>query len=251
MSGLRNFKITLAYDGTSFFGWQAQPEKRTVQSVLEQALSTLLGHFPKIIASGRTDTGVHALGQVINVCTESTIPSQGLLKGLNSLLPDDVKAQAVEETDVNFHARYMARSKIYAYAIYTTENLNPFLSRYALHVPHKQDIPAMKKAAKYILGEHDFASFMGTGSSVKDTTRTIMESSFTERCDKLYYVIEGSGFLRHMVRNIVGTLLLVGKGLLTPHDMEAILNAKDRTIAGPTAPAQGLYLVGVRYEKGD
>jgi tRNA pseudouridine38-40 synthase len=247
MSALRNFKITLAYDGTNFFGWQAQPEKRTVQSVLEETLSTILGHFPNIIASGRTDTGVHALGQVINVCTESTIPCQGLLKGLNSILPDDVKAQSVEETSVNFHARYMAKSKIYAYAIYTTETPNPFLSRYSLHVPYGLDIPAMKEASKIILGEHDFASFMATGSSVKNTLRTIMESSFIEGRDKLYYVIEGSGFLRHMVRNIVGTLLLVGRGSLASNDMEKILDATDRTKAGPTAPANGLYLVGVRY----
>ncbi|MCD6569540.1 MAG: tRNA pseudouridine(38-40) synthase TruA [Deltaproteobacteria bacterium] len=243
----RNVKVTLAYDGSGFNGWQIQPGLRTVQGVLEDALGKTLGDIPRIVASGRTDIGVHALGQVLNIHIGSTIPAYGLLRGLNSILPDDIAIRSVEDVALEFHARYMAKSKIYVYSVDTFDTPSPFLRRYSLHVRHKLDIPAMAEAAGFMVGEHDFSSFMGAGSLVKSTKRMIIRSSVIEKGCRIYYVVEGSGFLRHMVRNIVGTLLLIGKGKLSPYDIKGILDAKDRSKAGPTAPPQGLYLVGVKY----
>jgi tRNA pseudouridine38-40 synthase len=247
MPKTRNLKIILAYDGAGFMGWQIQPEVRTVQETLESALEKILGHTARVHASGRTDTGVHALGQAVNVHTSSSIPTHGLLRALNSKLPGEISIVSVEDVDPDFHARFMAKSKKYVYIIDTSSLISPFLARYAVHVKERLDIPAMQQAAGYLVGEHDFTSFMGAGSSVKTTQRRILAAEVIPHGEKIFFYIHGSGFLRHMVRNIAGTLLLIGNGELAPQEMVKILEKKDRSCAGPTAPPQGLYLVGVDY----
>jgi tRNA pseudouridine38-40 synthase len=247
VSLIRNFKLVLAYDGAGFMGWQIQPGVRTVQETLESSLEKIFDHPVRIIASGRTDTGVHALGQVANFHAESSIPTDGLLRGLNAVLPGDVSVISVTDASPEFHARYMARSKSYLYVMDTKEVRNPFLERYALHVRFPLDVQAMRESAKYLLGEHDFISFLASGSEVRTSVRTMTASEVMSRGSKVFFWIQGSGFLRHMVRNIVGTLLLVGRGKLLPEDMQRIIALKDRSYAGPTAPPQGLYLIGVEY----
>lgn len=247
MPNLRNLKIILAYDGAGFMGWQVQSGVRTVQETFESALEKILGHKVRTIASGRTDTGVHAFGQVVNVHIKSKIPVDGMLRALNSSLTSEISVLSVEEASRDFHARFMAKSKEYVYIIDTSGIASPFLARYALNVREKLNISAMQRAARYLLGEHDFTSFMGSGSSVKTTQRKILVSEVISRGTRVLFYIRGSGFLRHMVRNIVGTLLLIGKEKLAPEEMERILALRDRALAGPTAPPQGLYLVGVEY----
>lgn len=243
----RYFKLILAYDGSEFVGWQTQAQGRTVQGVLETALQTILGEPQRVIAAGRTDAGVHALGQVVSLRTTSKIPVDALKRALNGSLPPDVTVVAVAEVAAGFHARYMAKSKQYAYIIDTSAQRNPFLRRYCLPVDYPLDLEAMQRAAALLVGEHDFAAFMGVGSPVKTTTRRVSTSELIRNDTRIIYLIEGSGFLRHMVRNIVGTLLLVGRGTLVPEAVMEIIAGRDRAKAGPTAPPGGLYLVGVRY----
>lgn len=245
----RNIKLTLAYDGSAFQGWQAQATGRTVQGVLEEALAKILGGTPRTIAAGRTDAGVHALGQVANVRTGATITVEALKRALNALLPEDVVVHAVMDAGDDFHARYLAKAKRYVYIIDASPDPSPFLSRYTLKVDYPLDIPAMRQAAVSFIGEHDFASFMAAGSPVNSSIRQIMVSELPMKNDRLYYIIEGSGFLRHMVRNIVGTLLMVGRGNLRPEHISGIIESRDRSKAGPTAPPQGLYLAAVNYEE--
>jgi tRNA pseudouridine38-40 synthase len=249
MPSFRNIKLTIAYDGSGFLGWQMQACGRTVQGVLEETLSKILGNAPRTIAAGRTDAGVHALGQVVNVRTQSTIPTEALMRALNALLPEDIAVHAAQEVAEGFHARYLAKFKRYCYIIDASPRRSPFLSRYTLKVDYPLDIHAMQQAALCFIGEHDFAAFMGTGSPVKSTIRKITVSELVPKDTRLYYIIEGSGFLRHMVRNIVGTLLLVGRNALAPEDISGIIEGRDRSSAGPTAPPQGLYLVAVNYEE--
>lgn len=247
MPTVRNLKIILAYDGADFHGWQIQTGLRTVQETVENALEKILGHTVRVTASGRTDAGVHAMGQVINFITPSAIPEKGLLSAMNSVFPSDITAVEVKEVHLNFHARYMARSKAYVYIIETAEIFSPFLSRYALHLPGMLDIEAMSLSAKMIEGEHDFSSFMAAGSTVKTTRRRVLAAEISTRHSQIYFFVQGSGFLRHMVRNIVGTLVLVGQGKMMPDEIAQIMTRRDRAFAGPTAPPQGLYLVGVNY----
>ena len=249
MPTLRNLKSILAYDGAGFHGWQIQPGKRTVQETVETALESILQHSVRVTASGRTDAGVHALGQVIHFFTPVNIPEKGLLKAMNSVFPSDITALDVKEVGPSFHARYMAKSKSYIYIINTGEVFSPFLSRYALHLPGRLDVDAMRLAAKMLEGEHDFRSFMAAGSNAKTTMRKIMAAEVTSKSDQIFFFFQGSGFLRHMVRNIVGTLILVGQGKIVPYEILRILSCRDRSSAGPTAPPQGLYLVGVDYGK--
>jgi tRNA pseudouridine38-40 synthase len=247
MPGLRNIQIILAYDGSGYHGWQIQEGAATIQETVEKALAGILEHEVRVTASGRTDAGVHALGQVISFQTSTAIPEQGLLRAMNSTLPPDIAVLKVREVGMDFHARYSASAKSYVYVMEASEVMSPFLFRYALHHPWRLDTEAMDRAARTIEGEHDFTSFMGAGSGVKTTRRRVMESRIFTRGSKVVFFIRGSGFLRHMVRNIVGTLIPIGQGKMPPGDMERILMLKDRTKAGPTAPPQGLYLVGVEY----
>ena len=247
---MRNLRITLAYDGSAFHGWQFQTATRTVQETVEKSLRDILGHEVRVTASGRTDAGVHALGQVINFQTCSKIPAQGLLRALNSVFPPDLSARDVRDVSQDFHARYLALSKKYVYVVDTSAIPSPFLSRYVMHLPGELDIRAMRHAAHALKGQHDFSSFMGAGSSVKTTIREIYDFEIFGKGSRVFFCIRGSGFLRHMVRNIVGTLIPAGQGAMTPRDVKRILELRDRTQAGPTAPPQGLYLVEVEYGEG-
>lgn len=244
---MRNIKSEIAYDGSGYSGWQIQADDRTVQEVMENALTMILGHPVRVTAAGRTDAGVHALGQVINFTTGSSIPLQGLLRGLNAVLPGDVAVLSTVEVPLSFHARTMARSKTYVYVMDLSPVRNPFLHRYALHVGVQLDTDAMLQAAHVLKGEHDFASFQAAGSEVKTTVRVITTAEVVRKGDRVYIWMQGSGFLRHMVRNIAGTLLQIGLGRLDPPDMQRIMDLNDRSHAGPTAPPQGLYLVRVDY----
>lgn len=253
---MRNIRLVLAYDGTDFHGWQRQPHALTFQEVLETAVTRITGDKTKLSASGRTDAGVHAARQVANFKTACPIPCRNLIKALNDILPASVRVRNAEEVAPSFHARYSAISKTYRYRILQGAICPPFLARYVYHHPYRLDFEAMAQAAKLLDGEHDFTSFAGTDPADKcskkregENVRRVFHSRIAvrEKLPLIVYEIRGSGFLYHMVRNIVGTLLEVGNGKLTSEDIPAILEARDRSRAGPTAPASGLWLVKVDY----
>lgn len=250
---MRNLKITLAYDGSDFYGWQVQPERATVQGTLAAAIERVTGSKVLPQGSGRTDAGVHALAQVASCQVDAGIPTENLTRALNHVLPPAVRVLGVEEAAPEFHARKSARAKTYRYRIYRGEICPPFLARYVYHHPYPLDEEAMQDAAAAIPGEHDFTSFAavdperGREEEESSNVRTIYSSEWTRDGEELIYTVRGSGFLHHMVRNLVGTFLLVGKGTLDRAGMKRILEARDRSTAGPTAPACGLYLVSVEY----
>lgn len=247
----RRIKLTLAYDGTNYNGWQLQIRPRgvrTIQGVLEEKLRILTQEDIKVVASGRTDAGVHALGQVVHFDTTSTIPVERFPQALLSLLPLDIVPLKAEEVDDSFHARYSARWKTYRYTFDTASMPHVFWRRYAYHYPYPLDRSAMAQAAEYLLGQHDFRSFCASGSSVKDYVRTITACEFKTEGRLLMLDITGDGFLYNMIRIICGTLLEIGRGKLKPEAMKKIIAAQDRNAAGPTAPAHGLCLLEVGYE---
>jgi tRNA pseudouridine38-40 synthase len=253
-AAIRNLRLLLAYDGTSLHGWQRQPNLATVQDCVEKAIVRVVGEPVKLYASGRTDAGVHALGQVANFATCCPIPEANLQRALNHVLPPDVRVRAVNEAAPDFHARYAARSKTYRYRILQADVCSPFMWRYVWHYPYVLDRRLMAEAAGAFAGEHDFTSFAASGTSDEDDSEPSMVRSvfsskvlWRERSAMLIYEIRGNGFLHHMVRNLVGTLVEVGRGRFTPADVLRILQARDRTCAGPTAPPQGLCLMRVDY----
>jgi tRNA pseudouridine38-40 synthase len=249
----RNLKLTLAYDGTDFHGWQVQPDLPTIQGTLAEAIRRLTGAEVLPQGSGRTDAGVHALAQVASCEVDSPIPTANLVIALNDILPAAIRVLSVEEAPAEFHARKSARAKTYRYRIYRADICPPFLARYVYHHPFPLDEDAMKAAAREVEGTHDFTSFAavdperGREDDESSSVRTISLSRWERSSDELVYIVRGSGFLHHMVRNLVGTFLLVGKRTLSPADVRRILDAKDRSVAGATAPACGLYLVNVEY----
>ncbi len=250
---VRNLKITLAYDGSDFHGWQVQPERATVQGELAAAIERVTGSKVLPQGSGRTDAGVHALAQVASCQLDAGIPTENLPRALNHVLPPAIRVLSVEEVGPEFHARKSARAKTYHYRIYRGEICPPFLARYVYHSPYPLDEEAMQDAAMVIVGEHDFTSFAavdperGREEEEASNVRTIYSSEWKREGEELIYTVRGSGFLHHMVRNLVGTFLLVGKGTLDRAGMKRVLEARDRSAAGPTAPACGLYLVSVEY----
>jgi tRNA pseudouridine38-40 synthase len=250
---VRNLKITLAYDGTDFFGWQVQPGKPTVQGALAEALARVTGDAGELPqGSGRTDAGVHALGQVATVRTVSPIPVENLVIALNDTLPKSVRVLATDEVGEDFHARRSAKAKTYRYRVWREAICPPFVARYVTHHPYPLDEGAMAEAAGVIVGEHDFTSFAAVDAEKgsdeeRSKVRTVFSSQFGREGAELIYEIRGNGFLHHMVRNLVGTFFLVGKGTLKPADVSAILEKKSRSAAGATAPPEGLYLVSVEY----
>jgi tRNA pseudouridine38-40 synthase len=265
---VRTFKITLAYDGTDLVGWQRQPAGLSVQLALEEALSRLQGQAVTVVGAGRTDAGVHASGQVASVTLDVAHDVITLRRALNAVLPPSIRVLAVEDVPRGFHARFGAVSKTYHYRLLNGPVASPFLRRHAWHVPWALDTAAMAEAAGRLVGEHDFAAFQSTGGDVRTTVRRILRSELREielpaagdaspaavpaaETDARLFVydVEGSGFLRHMVRAIVGTLVDVGSGRATPDLVPALLERPDRALAGPTAPAAGLCLVGVRYDE--
>jgi tRNA pseudouridine38-40 synthase len=245
---MRNLKITLAYDGTDFCGWQIQPGRPTIQGQLEAVLAEIEGAAVKIHGSGRTDAGVHALAQVASFHLANPIPLENLRKAVNRLLPEAIRVLRVEEAPADFHARYRATAKTYEYRIWREEICPPLLSRYVFPFPYPLDEKSMQQAAQRLSGTRDYRSLAShDGEATESTVRTIFASSLDRQSEQLVYRVRGSGFLHHMVRNAVGTLIEVGRGNLTPGDIDRILEARDRSAAGPTAPARGLFLVQVEY----
>ena len=250
---MRNLRLLLAYDGSGFSGWQVQPGSATIQGELANAIGRITGEKVLPQGSGRTDAGVHALGQVATFTTESPIPSDNLVKALNDILPASIRVLEAAEAPLEFHARRSARAKTYRYRIYRGPVCPPFLARYVWHYPYPLNDGTMEKAAALVIGEHDFTSFaavdpeLGRDQENISNVRRISESSWKRDGGELLYTVRGSGFLHHMVRNLVGTFILVGKQSLPAQDVIRILQARNRSAAGPTAPAGGLYLVSVEY----
>jgi tRNA pseudouridine38-40 synthase len=252
---MRNLKVTVSYDGADFSGWQVQPDAATVQGTLASAIGRITGEKVLPQGSGRTDAGVHALAQVMTFVTESSVPTGNFLRALNDILPASVRVLEVTEVPPEFHARHSARAKTYRYRIYRESICPPFLARYVWHYPYPLDEEAMARAAPLVAGEHDFTSFAAVdperGRQREDepasNVRTIFASVWERSGEELVYTVRGSGFLHHMVRNLVGTFILVGRGTLQPDDITRILEARQRSAAGATAPASGLYLVSVEY----
>ena len=250
---MRNLKVILAYDGTDFCGWQVQPDAQSVQGALSQAIGRVTGEKVLPQGSGRTDAGVHALGQVASFSIASPIPAENLSKALNDVLPASIRVLEVTEQPAEFHARKSARAKTYRYRIYRDAICPPFLARYVWHYPYPLDDDKMNRAAAGVVREHDFTSFAAVDSEHSrdsagaSNVRRIFESEWRREAEELIYTVRGNGFLHHMVRNLVGTLLLAGKRTLQPEDIVQILQARNRSAAAATAPANGLYLVSVEY----
>lgn len=250
---MRNLKIILAYDGSEFSGWQVQPNAATIQGMLASAIGRLTGEKVLPQGSGRTDAGVHALGQVATFVTQSPMPAGNLVKALNDVLPASIRVLEATEAPLEFHARKSAHAKTYRYRIYREAICPPFLARYVWHYPYPLDEEAMQRAAGFVIGEHDFTSFAAVDPERRredetiSNVRQILTSTWKRDDEELVYLVRGSGFLHHMVRNLVGTFVLVGKSTLRPGDITDILAARSRSAAGATAPASGLYLVSVEY----
>ena len=260
---MRNLRLKLSYDGAEFAGWQVQPGRTTVQGALASAIGRLSGENVLPQGSGRTDAGVHALAQVASFRTASVIPAENWMRALNDILPASIRVLEVTEAAPEFHARTSARAKTYRYRIHRGAICPPFLARYVWHYPYPLEESAMVAGASVIVGEHDFTSFAAVDperaeriaaeedirtSNIRTTNvRTIFSSSWSREGEELIYTVRGSGFLHHMVRNLVGTFVLMGKGTVSLEDLRRILDARERTAAGPTAPASGLYLVEVEY----
>jgi tRNA pseudouridine38-40 synthase len=244
---MRNIKLTLCYDGTEFHGWQSQPGLRTVQQVLEDALEQLTGVRPSTTASGRTDAGVHALGQVVHFLTASRHEPETFVRALNALMPRDVRVLEARELPQAFHATLDARSKRYRYVIDNGRVASPFQLRYSWHVPTPLDVPAMNRAGQRLLGRHDFRSFETDWPNRTSSVRTIHDLTVDRREELVRIEVEADGFLYNMVRSIAGTLMLVGRGKRPEEWVSDVLTAESRVAAGPTAPPQGLFLVKVCY----
>jgi len=245
---MRNIKLILSYDGTHFYGWQVQPNKRTIQGVVEKCVNTMVDANTRITGSGRTDAKVHALAQVANFRTESQIDCKGFMKGLNSLLPQDVRVTDVLEEGEDFNSRRSATSRKYRYLIFNGGVPSPFIRNYVWSVRSYLNTDAMQDAGEALLGVHDFSSFVGGKNETSSTVREVLNFSVVRiNEDFISIEIEANAFLRHMVRNIVGTLFDVGLGKMGLNEFLGVLNARDRRAAGITAPPQGLYLVEVMY----
>jgi tRNA pseudouridine38-40 synthase len=251
---LRNIRLTVAFDGTAYCGWQIQKNEATIQGTLTRALEQIAGEPVNLVGSGRTDAGTHARALVANFLTRSSIAPVSLVRGLNSSLPVDIRILSARRASAGFNARRDALGKIYRYQIFRGSVLPPHLAREHFHYPYPLDRTAMERAAAFFVGEHDFAAFAArSGKSVEEahlrsgTIRTIHRCDLKQGGRRLVLTIHGDGFLHHMVRNIAGTLLEVGRGRLCPEQIPAIFAKKDRTLAGFTAPAHGLILVRVIY----
>ncbi len=246
---VRNIKLTLEYDGTSYCGWQRQPKVSTVQGCLEKGLASVFKQEVKTVAAGRTDAGVHATGQVVSFKLENRISLSVVKTAINSCLPDKIRIKKVKEVDLDFHAQRSALSRVYRYIIYNDSSFPPFYSRFVQQVTFPLRIEKMKYASNFLLGEHDFSSFQSQGSPTVSSWRRIDRISFIYRKKVIIIYIKASSFLYRMTRNIVGTLVEVGRGKIPCSQMKTILEARDRKSAGPTVPPRGLYLVRVNYDR--
>ena len=244
---MRNLALTVSFDGTNYAGFQIQKNAPTIQEILEATLRKILKEKVRLLAAGRTDAGVHAVAHVATVKTTSSIPSFALKRALNSLLPQDIAVQKVKEVPLSFHPRYEAISKRYRYTIRNHPSRSPFDRLYTTFYPYPLDLAAMRRAARYLIGKNDFKSFQAKDKKGRSSVRNIRHLSIRRKSPYLVIDIEGDGFLYKMVRNMIGTLLEVGRGKRRPADIQKILSKKDRSGAGPTAPARGLCLLSVRY----
>jgi tRNA pseudouridine38-40 synthase len=244
---MRNLKLTLAYDGTEFHGWQIQPQLRTIQGELQQALQKLFNHEVDVTGSGRTDAGVHAHGQVANVQTIRTMETGAVLLGANALLPREIRVLAVDEVGPEFHARRSARSKTYEYRIWRPSIVDPFRLRYVYAFRYPICEETLDAGTAQFIGTHDFTSFCATATEVENRTRTIFEASWDRTGAEWVFRIRGNGFLQYMVRTIAGTLLEIGQGRMRPEGVAEIFAARDRRLAGPSLPPHGLHLMVVEY----
>ena len=248
---MRNLKLVLSYDGTEFSGWQIQPGAATIQGALALAIGRVTGENILPQGSGRTDAGVHALGQVASFGTQSPIPPENLVIALNDILPGAIRVLEASEVPGEFHARKSARAKTYRYRMYRGAICSPFIARFVWHYPYPLDEDQMQEVAGMIVGEQDFTSFAAVdperGREEMSNVRQIFSSSWKRQSDEFVYTVRGTGFLHHMVRNLVGTFVLAGKGALRASDLTRILEARLRSAAGATAPASGLCLVNVEY----
>ena len=245
---IKNFRITIEYDGTRYHGWQRQKNDRTIQEEIEKAIQKVTGRQVSLTGSGRTDAGVHAYAQVANFKCETHLDGQALSGGLNSLTDDDIVITECREVDDSFHARYDAKSKTYVYKILNRSIPAAVGRQYAWHIRKVLNRETMRAAIVHLIGSHDFKAFEGAGSPRSHTTRRVFKADLIEeKDDYLAFEIEADGFLRFMVRNIVGTLVDVGLGKISPEEFKAILNSRDRFLAGATAPAHGLFLKNVLY----
>ena len=239
--------IKIEYDGTNYCGWQIQPNQITVQEEIEKAIYKLTGEKCSVTGSGRTDSGVHALGQIAHFDTSSTIPANKFANALNQYLPNDIKVLESWQVEDSLHARYSAKKKTYQYNIYISRHARPLYDRYFARVEYELDADKMNDACKSFIGKHDFACFLASGSEVKDTVREIYSAEVKRVEDKITFTVCGNGFLYNMVRIMVGTLVKVGQGKLTVEEVGDILASKSREKAGFTMPPQGLTLVSVEY----
>jgi tRNA pseudouridine38-40 synthase len=246
---MRNLKLIVSYDGTDFSGWQTQPAFRTVQETLEQAIGKLTGETIRVNASGRTDTGVHAVGQVVNFYSHTKYPPEVLVRAINAHLPPDVVVLEAEDVPQAFDANHDAKRKLYRYVIHDGPVPNLFVRRYCCHSRHRLDVDAMRQAALALRGRHDFHSFETGWPNRMSSVRTITHLTVNRMGDWIWLDVEADGFLYNMVRALAGTLINVGRGYWPVSQVAEILNAEDRRLAGPTAPAQGLFLMRVVYER--
>ena len=243
----QNYKLVIAYDGTRFFGWERQPGKDTIQGKLEAVLGQLQGKPVNVIGAGRTDAGVHARAMTANVVLDVTETPEAIRDYLNRYLPDAIAVREVKEAGPRFHARYNALGKTYRYTCFDGDVKPVFDRKYVTILDYSPGVERMRQAAEYLVGEHDFASFCGNPRMKKSTVRLVDSITVERRKDRVIFTLHGTGFLQNMVRIIVGTLLEVGRGYWPPEQVQAILEAKDRRQAGPTAPPEGLCLMKVDY----
>lgn len=244
---MRNIKLIIEYDGKKFGGWQKQPTKLNIQGEIEQAIKEITGEDVELIASGRTDSGVHSLGQVANFKTNSNIEIEKVAIAINSKLKKSIVIKKAEEVSEDFHARYSCKGKKYRYIINNSQQGTAIYRDLECHIPQKLDVEKMRKAIKYFEGEHDFKSFKASGTSSKNTIRTIYKAEIKQEGERIIIELTGSGFMYNMVRIIAGTIVDVGLGRINPEKIPRIINLKDRNKAGKTLPAHGLYLVEVYY----
>jgi len=247
----RNIKLILEYDGTNYHGWQSQQGSGcpTIQDALEEALRKLTKENIKTVSSGRTDAGVHALGHVANFPTESAIPAEAWAPALNRLLPKDIRVIGSEEVKPDFHARYSARGKQYRYVVLARKAPPALLRNQVWHIDRKLNVTSMRKAARHLIGKHDFSAFRSSACSAKVPVRKLKTLAIRKKGDQIEFILEADAFLMHMARNIVGTLVEVGLGRFSPDEVRTMLRSRDRTTAGRTAPACGLSLVAVVYRR--
>jgi len=245
----RNLKLEIEYNGRNYCGWQVQPntKKKSIQGVIEKALGKILGEKVKLIVSGRTDAGVHALAQVANFHTRSKIPLDKLKLGMNGFLPQDIKISGMKEESSDFHSRFSSKAKIYRYTILNRAYSSPLMKDIVFFYPHYLDLRLMRRESRVLLGRHNFRSFQASLGKERNPVKTIKRLVITKNKDMIYIDIEADGFLYNMVRNIVGTLIEIGRGRFAEGSLKKILRLKDRRLAGQTVPASGLCLLKVRY----